>query len=163
MRRLLGRHSLMAVGRPKMLERASRQKPPGAVSVAQAGNLWYRLLNQMAEFPWNKPTPHNWRSFHPEGENHEDASCCCYSCDGDRSPRSGEGEAVAIGAPPARLSVVRATRLLPRLPSEGLVPRRRLVSGPQVKACRVKPKKTDRTWNVSVPAHRSFSNRPLRS
>src|SRR5215471_13108138 len=66
MRRLLGRHSLMAVGRPKMLERASRQKPPGAVSVAQAGNLWYSLLNQMAEFPWNKPTPHNWRSFHPE-------------------------------------------------------------------------------------------------
>src|SRR5262249_47975981 len=100
---------------------------------ARSGNLpWYRLLNQMAEFPWNKPTPHNRRSFHPEGENHEDASCCCHSCDGDRSPRSGEGEAVAIGAP-ARLSVVGATRLLPRLPSEGLVPRRRLVSGPQVK------------------------------
>src|SRR5262249_42891087 len=88
---------------------------------------WYRLLNQMAEFPWNKPTPHNWPSFHPEGENHEDASCCCHSCDSDRSPRSGEGEAGAIGAP-ARLSVVGATRLLPRLPSEGLVPRRRLVS-----------------------------------
>src|SRR5215468_1419035 len=67
----------------------------------------------------------------PEGENHEDGSCCCHSCDGDRSPRSGEGEAGAIGAP-ARLSVVGATRLLPRLPSEGLVPRRRLVSGPQV-------------------------------
>src|SRR5215813_585763 len=47
-------------------------------------------------------------------------------------PRSREGEAGAIGAP-ARLSVVGATRLLPRLPSEGLVPRRRLVSGPQVK------------------------------
>src|SRR5215813_8540001 len=54
----------------------------------------------------------------PEGENHEDDSCCCHSCDGDRSPRSGEGEAGAIGAP-ARLSVVGATRLLPRLPSEG--------------------------------------------
>src|SRR5262252_9429110 len=69
---------------------------------------------------WNKPTPHNWRSFHPEGENHEDASCCCHSCDGDRSPRSGEGgegEAGAIGAP-ARLSVIGATRLLQRLPSE---------------------------------------------
>src|SRR5215470_478565 len=64
-----------------------------------------------------------WRPATPEGENHEDASCCCHSCDGDRSPRSGEGEAVAIGAP-ARLSVVGATRLLPRLPSEGLVPRR---------------------------------------
>src|SRR5262249_56963461 len=38
-------------------------------------------------------------------------------------PRSGEGEAGAIGARPARLSVVGATRLLPRLPSEGLVPR----------------------------------------
>src|SRR5215468_6877444 len=73
-----------------------------------------------------------WRPATPEGENHEDASCCCHSCDGDRSPRSGEGEAVAIGAP-ARLSVVGATRLLPRLPSEGLVPRRRLVSGPHVK------------------------------
>src|SRR5262249_61471301 len=24
---------------------------------------WCCLLNQMAEFPWNKPTPHNWRSF----------------------------------------------------------------------------------------------------
>ena len=33
-------------------------------------------------------------------------------------PRSGEGEAGAIGAPPAGLSVVGATRLLPRLPSE---------------------------------------------
>src|SRR5215471_14694314 len=55
----------------------------------------------------------------PEGENHEDGSCCCHSCDGDRSPRSGEGEAGAIGAP-ARLSVVGPTRLLPRLPSEGL-------------------------------------------
>src|SRR5262249_50319681 len=32
-------------------------------------------------------------------------------------------------------------RLLPRLPSEGLVPRRRLVSGPQVKECRVEPKR----------------------
>src|SRR5262249_35144325 len=83
--------------------KASRQLP------------WYCLLNQMAEFPWNKPTPHNWRSFHPEGENHEDASCCCHSCDGDRSPRSGEGEAGAIGAP-AGLSVLGATRLLPRLP-----------------------------------------------
>jgi hypothetical protein len=37
-------------------------------------------------------------------------------------PRSGEGEAGEIGAP-ARLSVVGATRLLPRLPSAGLVPR----------------------------------------
>src|SRR5215831_4510962 len=53
-----------------------------------------------------------------EGVSNEDASCCRHSCDGDRSPRSGEGEAGAIGAPPARLSVVGATRLLPRLPSE---------------------------------------------
>src|SRR5262245_55276177 len=68
---------------------------------------WYRLLNQMAEVPWNKPTPHKWRLFHSEGENHEDGSCCCHYCNGDRSPRSGEGEAVAIGAP-ARLSVVGA-------------------------------------------------------
>ena len=37
-------------------------------------------------------------------------------------PRSGEGEAGAISAP-ARLSVVGATRLLPRLPFGGLVPR----------------------------------------
>src|SRR5262245_40881681 len=59
----------------------------------------------------------------PKGENHEDASCCRHSCDGDRSPHSGEGEAGEIGAP-ARLSVVGATRLLPRLPSAGLVPRR---------------------------------------
>src|SRR5215469_18831538 len=59
----------------------------------------------------------------PEGENHEDASCCRHSFDGDRSPRSGEGEAGEIGAP-ARLSVVGATWLLPRLPSAGLVPRR---------------------------------------
>src|SRR5262249_21218360 len=57
-----------------------------------------------------------------EGVSNEDASCCRHSCDGDRSPRSGEGEAGAIGAPPARLSVVGATRLLPRLPSEWLVP-----------------------------------------
>src|SRR6516225_5336182 len=53
-----------------------------------------------------------------EGVSNEDASCCRHSCDGDRSPRSGEGEAGAIGAPPARLSVVGATRLLPWLPSE---------------------------------------------
>src|SRR5262249_31572811 len=53
-----------------------------------------------------------------EGVSNEDASCCRHSCDGDRFPRSGEGEAGAIGAPPARLSVVGATRLLPRLPSE---------------------------------------------
>src|SRR6516162_9368581 len=53
-----------------------------------------------------------------EGVSNEDASCCRHSCDGDRSPCSGEGEAGAIGAPPARLSVVGATRLLPRLPSE---------------------------------------------
>src|SRR5215472_11317351 len=53
-----------------------------------------------------------------EGVSNEDASCCRHSCDDDRSPRSGEGEAGAIGAPPARLSVVGATRLLPRLPSE---------------------------------------------
>src|SRR5262245_40762618 len=59
----------------------------------------------------------------PEGENHEDASCCRHSCDGDRFPCSCEGEAGEIGAP-ARLSVVGATRLLPRLPSAGLVPRR---------------------------------------
>src|SRR6516225_3183587 len=63
----------------------------------------------------------------PEGENHEDASCCRHSCDGDRSPRCGEGEAGAIGAgaisAPARLSVVGATRLLARLPFGGLVPR----------------------------------------
>src|SRR5262249_34772640 len=65
-----------------------------------------------------------WRSFHPEGENHEDASCCCHSCDGDGSPRRGEGEAVARGPPPAGLSVGGAPRLFPRLPSEGLVPRR---------------------------------------
>ena len=55
------------------------------------------------------------------------ASCCRHSCDGDRSPRSGEGEAGAIGAgaisAPARLSVIGATRLLPRLPFGGLVPR----------------------------------------
>src|SRR5262245_33092329 len=74
-------------------------------------------------FALHKPTPHNSRSFHPEVENHEDASCCRHSCDGDRSPRSSEGEAGEIGAP-ARLSVVGATRLLPRLPSAGLVPRR---------------------------------------
>src|SRR5215472_8517355 len=53
-----------------------------------------------------------------EGVSNEDASCCRHSCDGDRSPRSGEGEAGAIGTPPARLSVVGAARLLPRLPSE---------------------------------------------
>src|SRR5262249_24696693 len=63
------------------------------------------------------------RRAQQEGVSNEDASCCRHSCDGDRSPRSGEGEAGAIGAPPARLSVVGATRLLPRLPSERLVPR----------------------------------------
>src|SRR5262249_53333062 len=75
--------------------------------------------------PWHKPAYLSIvfsRSFHPEGENHEDASCCRHSCDGARSPRSGEGEAGAIDASaigtPARLSVVGATRLLPRLPSE---------------------------------------------
>src|SRR5262249_53320929 len=57
------------------------------------------------------------------GGSNEDASCRRHSCDGDRSPRPGEDEAGAIRAPPARLSVVGATRLLPRLPSEGLVPR----------------------------------------
>src|SRR6516162_2273008 len=60
------------------------------------------------------------RARAPAGKDvsNEDASCCRHSCDGDRYPRSGEGEAGAIGAPPARLSVVRATQLLPRLPSE---------------------------------------------
>src|SRR5262245_22011867 len=94
------------------------------------------LIAVEAEDKQSKPAT-NSRSFHPEGENHEDASCCRHSCDGDRSPRSGEGEAGEIGAP-ARLSVVGATRQLPRLPSAGLVPRlviellifgRRLVSG----------------------------------
>src|SRR5215468_1321701 len=77
-----------------------------------------------------------WRPATPEGENHEDASCCRHSCDGDRSPRSGEGEAGEIGAP-ARLSVVGATRLLPTLCRIGTATRyratdlrsRRLVSG----------------------------------
>src|SRR5215471_8236085 len=55
-----------------------------------------------------------------EKSHARDRSCFAqyHSCDGDRSPRSGEGEAGAIGARPARLSVVGATRLLPRLPSE---------------------------------------------
>src|SRR5262249_56053113 len=79
------------------------------------------LIAIEAEDRQSKPAT-NSRSFHPEGEKHEDASCCRHSCDGDRSPRSGEGEAGEIGAP-ARLSVVGATRLLPRLPSAGLVPR----------------------------------------
>ena len=46
--------------------------------------------------PWQKPAYLGIvfsRSFHPEGENHEDASCCRHSCDGAHSPRSGEGEA----------------------------------------------------------------------
>jgi hypothetical protein len=57
----------------------------------------------------------------PVGENHENASCGRHSCDGDRFPCSG-----ATGAP-ARLSVG-TKRLLPRLPSAGLVSRRQLLS-----------------------------------
>src|SRR5262249_8934997 len=103
------------------------------------------LIAIEAEDKQSKPAT-NSRSFHPEGENHEDASCCRHSCDGDRSPRSGEGEAGEIGAP-ARLSVVGATRQLPRLPSAGLVPRlviellifgRRLVRG-SLDICTVPP------------------------
>ena len=79
-----------------------------------------RKVAGRGQCPWHKPAYLGIvfsRSFRPEGENHEDASCCRHSCDGARSPRSGEGEAGAIGTP-ARLSVVGATRLLPRLPSE---------------------------------------------
>jgi hypothetical protein len=84
-----------------------------------------RKVAGRGQCPWHKPAYLGIvfsRLFHPEGENHEDASCCRHSCDGARSPRSGEGEAGAIDAgaigTPARLSVVGATRLLPRLPSE---------------------------------------------
>jgi hypothetical protein len=84
-----------------------------------------RKVAGRGQCPWHKPAYLGIvfsRSFHPEGKNHEDASCCRHSCDGAHSPRSGEGEAGAIDAraigTPARLSVVGATRLLPRLPSE---------------------------------------------
>src|SRR5262249_59445313 len=52
----------------------------------------------------------------------EDASCCRHSCDGDRSPPPGEGEAGANGPPPAKLFVVGAAPLLPPPPPHGFVP-----------------------------------------
>src|SRR5262249_60725078 len=87
-----------------------------SVPYAESPNIGYNCTASAGEDGLGED--HVARSVQQEGVSNEDASCCRHSCDGDRSPRSGEGEAGAIGAPPASLSVVGATRLLPRLPSE---------------------------------------------
>jgi hypothetical protein len=49
----------------------------------------FRKVAGRGQCPWHKPAYLGIvfsRSFHPEGENHEDASCCRHSCDGAHSP-----------------------------------------------------------------------------
>src|SRR5215831_230970 len=87
--------------------------------------------------------------------NHEDASCCRHSCDGPRSPRSGEGEAGAIGTP-ARLSVVGATRLLPRLPSEFVVPRRVIELLICHQPCRLPQGARNKSFGRKIPTDNFF-------
>src|SRR5262249_54517122 len=91
---------------------------PPAVAI-QNGNSKISTVSESPNIGYNRTASDektDWEKSHAR-----DRSCFAqyHSCDGDRSPRSGEGEAGAIGARrPARLSVVGATRLVPRLPSE---------------------------------------------
>src|SRR5262249_5350719 len=91
---------------------------PPAVAI-QNGNSKINTLSESPNIGYNRTASDektDWEKSHAR-----DRSCFAqyHSRDGDRSPRSGEGEAGAIGAgPPASLSGVGATRLLPRLPSE---------------------------------------------